>query len=364
MELHRKERPGGAFINLLLSRRNQMQPAHHVPPALAATFLNILFNRVRAVASVCLLLWFTLSSTAHAEKKLIVAYVPNWIDLKAFTDRIDYDKLTHINIAFENPVNSSGEMSFNEANTGLIAKAKAHGVKVLVSIGGGAASEDKVIRDRYFHLISDANREMYVHLLSDYLAKHGLDGVDVDLEGPSINEDYAPFIEALSARLKPQGRLLTAALSQGYGGDKAPASVFAQLDFLNIMAYDGAGPWAPDKPGPHSSYEYSKASVAYWVGRGLPKAKAVLGVPFYGYGFGAAAVKHDYGYGLIVTMHPEAHNMDQTGSTIWYNGIPTMKAKARYVVDEGLAGMMIWSLDNDAPGPKSLLTAMYETLRK
>ncbi len=41
---------------------------------------------------------------------------------------------------------------------------------------------------------------------------------------------------------------------------------------------------------------------------------------------------------------------------------PTIKAKAKFVVDEGLAGVMIWSLDYDVPGKRSLLTAIDETL--
>jgi GH18 family chitinase len=54
--------------------------------------------------------------------------------------------------------------------------------------------------------------------------------------------------------------------------------------------------------------------------------------------------------------------VDQVGNTIWYNGIPTIKAKARYVLDQGLAGVMIWSLDYDVKGERSLLSAIQETL--
>lgn len=43
-----------------------------------------------------------LTSLLQAQPK-VVAYVPNWIDVAAFSETIDYAKLTHINIAFENP---------------------------------------------------------------------------------------------------------------------------------------------------------------------------------------------------------------------------------------------------------------------
>jgi len=300
------------------------------------------------------------STAAYAQKK-IVAYVPNWVDLNSFSEAIDYPKLTHINIAFENPVNAKGDLSFNRQNQVLTAKARAKGVKILISIGGGAASGDKTLLNRYFNLLSDTNRPGFVARLAEYVTKHEFDGLDVDIEGPSINEDYGAFIGDLSKALKPQGKLLTAALSKGYGGSKVPNSVFEQLDFVNIMAYDGAGYWDPKSPGQHSSLKFAQSNVAYWLKRGLPKPKAVLGVPFYGYGFGEAFRKRDYPYSAIVASYPGAEKGDQVGNTIWYNGIPTIKAKARLVVDQELGGIMLWSLDYDVKGERSLLSAVYET---
>jgi len=302
-----------------------------------------------------------LSTAAHAQKK-VVAYVPNWVDLNSFSETIDYAKLTHINIAFENPTNAEGDLSFNKKNPVLIARAQTNGVRVLISIGGGSASGNKTLLNRYFSLLSETNRAGFATKLADYVSSHGFDGLDVDIEGPSINEDYGAFIEQLSRALKPRGKLLTAALSKGYGGNKVPNSVFEHFDFVNIMAYDGAGYWNSNAPGQHSSMEFAKDNVRYWLERGLPKSKAVLGVPFYGYGFGEAYRKRDYSYSAILAAHPGAENSDQVGKTIWHNGIPTIKAKTRYVVDEGLGGIMIWSLDYDVKGERSLLSAICETL--
>lgn len=293
----------------------------------------------------------------------VVAYVPNWIDLNSFAETIDYSKITHINIAFENPTNESGDLSFNRKNEALIAKAHAANVPVLISIGGGAASGNKALLARYFDLISEPKRAAFAAKLAEYVAAHNFDGLDVDIEGPSINEDYGAFIEALAKEFKPKGKLLTAALSKGYGGNKVPASVFEHFDFVNIMAYDGAGPWNPNAPGQHSSLEFAKNNATYWLERGLPKAKAVLGVPFYGYGFGEAFRKGDYSYSKLVAAYPGAEKVDQIGDTIWYNGIPTIKAKSQHVVDEGLGGIMIWSLDYDVKGERSLLSAIDETLK-
>jgi chitinase len=304
-----------------------------------------------------------LMAALASAQKLVVAYVPNWIELASFVDTIDYAKLTHINIAFENPINDSGDMSANPSNKKLIDKAHANKVKVLISIGGGSAADDKVLKPRYFDLLSDAKRAGFVAKLTDYVVKNNYDGLDVDLEGPSINKDYGVFIADLSKALKPKGKLLTSALSQGYGGDQVPNSVFAYFDFVNVMAYDGTGNWSPGRPGQHSSLDYAKDCATYWIKRGLPKSKTVLGVPFYGYGFGKAFRNYGYPYSELVSTYPGAEKVDQVGDTIWHNGMPTIRAKAKYVVDEGLAGAMIWSLDQDVPGPKSLLGTLWEGLR-
>ena len=249
-------------------------------------------------------------------------------------------------------------MSFNKANDVLIAKAHAAKVKVLVSICGGAASSDKTLQARYFDLIGTTKRAKFAELLAKYVEDHQLDGLDIDLEGPAINKDYGPFIEELSKLLKTRGKLLTAALSQGYGGSNVPDETLQHFDLVHIMAYDGAGPWNKSAPGQHSSMEMAEKAVAYWLKRGVPKERLTLGVPFYGYGFGRDFRNSAYAYDSIVAKHPGAEQSDKTGDTIWYNGIPTIQAKTKFAREQGIAGLMIWSLDNDAPGDKSLLRAM------
>ena len=299
---------------------------------------------------------------AAPARSRVVAYVPNWIDVTAYADTIDYAHLTHLNIAFENPQSPEGDLAFKPADDVLIARAHAHHVPVLMSMGGGGVSENETARAQYFGLISKAKRAGFVAKLAAYVTAHNLDGLDVDLEGAAINKDYGAFVQALSDALKPQGKLLTSALSEGNGGANVPDAALRCFDWVNIMAYDAAGPWRPDAPGQHSSMEFTKSTVGYWLKRGLPRSKAVVGVPFYGYGFGAAYNKDGYTYAELVTSYPGAENADQAGNTIWYNGLPTIRAKARYVKDQKLGGVMVWSLNQDAPGDKSLLSALAGTL--
>jgi len=293
-----------------------------------------------------------------AQKK-VIAYIPNWIDLNSFSSTVQYSKLTHINIAFENP-DANGYLSFNSGSNAIINAAHAQNVKVFVSLGGGAISEGGAIRDNYFNLITPGNRTAFIQKIYDYVVAHNFDGVDVDLEGPAINGDYGGFVIALANKLHANGKQITAALSEGYGGANVPTSTFAAYDWINIMAYDATGPWQPGTPGPHSPYSMAVNQFNYWTGRGLPASKAIIGLPFYGYGFGASA-NQGISYANIIAQYPGAENQDQVGNTIYYNGIPTIKAKTTFAI-QNAGGVMIWELSQDAVGSKSLLTAVNQVI--
>ena len=301
-------------------------------------------------------------ATHAADPPRIVAYVPNWIGLLEFVPKIEFKKLTHLNLAFENPINDAGDLSFNPSNTLLIEAALKHRVKILLSIGGGSASNDPALLQRYATLLDSKHRTGFISKLSTFLTEHHFDGLDVDLEGPAITADYAPFIAELSTALQPHKLLLTAALSHGYGGDKIPSETLRKFHFINIMAYDASGPWNPNQPGQHSSLAFAQQCVDYWLGRDVPATSLNLGVPFYGYGFGAAYNKSGYPYHEILTKFPNASDSDQAGDTIFYNGPSTIKAKVNLVKKLHLGGIMIWSLDSDGEGKSSLLSVIHTKL--
>src|SRR5258708_38305986 len=95
-------------------------------------------NSIRSaiLCTLCALALFLPTSLVAAQPK-VVAYVPNWIDLATFAETIDYAKLTHINVAFENPRNAAGDMSFNRKDTGLMDQRHPKGIKGPVLMGGG-----------------------------------------------------------------------------------------------------------------------------------------------------------------------------------------------------------------------------------
>lgn len=313
----------------------------------------------------CLVLTFLIASpcwTQDTKNKRIVGYLIAGGDIDSKLEQIALTKVTHLNLAFENPINDEGDLSFHQNNAKVIAHCKRIGIPVLISLCGGSASEKESMRLRYFQLIKEKHRSHFVKKLVDYVETHQIDGLDIDLEGPAINEDYDAFIAELAGPMHQKGRLLTCALSQGYGGARVADATLQLFDFVNVMAYDAAGPWNPKAPGQHSSLDFAKSCTRYWLGRGLPKSKLVLGVPFYGYGFGKDFSKGGYTYAKIVNQYPGAEGKDQVGDTIWYNGQGTMQAKVDWVRSEDLGGVMIWTLHQDVHDHRSLLKTIHEGL--
>ena len=169
-----------------------------------------------------------------------------------------------------------------------------------------------------------------------------------------MGKDYGAFLADLGNSLFNRGWLYSVSLPPGIGAAQAPPEAFANCDFVGVRAFGDAEKAA--------TLDAAKADVAFWTGRGLPKSKLVLGIPLHGYGAGTAARPEPYAFSEILAKYPLLVEKDEAGSTIRYNGLATARAKARYVRAEGLGGVMLWSLDEDAPGEKSLLGAVVAAL--
>lgn len=317
-----------------------------------------LFRKNSLLLSVFLLLiTVTVNLNGQTSSFRIVGYVPNWINVSSFAQNFNYKQVTHINYAFQNP-NSTGDLV--ESNTGLailIEKAHQNNVKVLISLGG-AGSADVPVKTYYQDLIStSAKRAGFIHKIVIYLNKFKLDGLDVDEEGPAINSYYGTFIKQLADSLKPQGKLLTAAV--GWGAENIPNSCLPLFDWVNLMAYDYKGNWNLANPGQHSPYSFAQQMIKDWVKRGVKKESLCLGLPFYGYGF--YKMPGSFNYVDILARFPEAWQKDQVGDTIYYNGMSTIWKKTKLALAE-TSGVMIWELSNDVKSDKSLLKVISSTV--
>jgi chitinase len=275
----------------------------------------------------------------------IVGYVTDW---DVVVDVIQFDKVTHINYAFllPEPDGTVRDVANPWKLDQVVTQAHARGVKVLISVGGWGY-------DQQFETLAakPETRAAFEAALLRYVKDHALDGVDIDWEYPTGDtsaQNYLALMQALHAGLQPQGKLLTAAVAAlGDNGASILKEVFDEVDFLNLMVYDG-----PETN--HASYGYALAALDYWAGRGLPPEKTVLGVPFY-------ARPGEQTYRKLVDYDAAAANTDELdyyGQKVYYNGIPTMQQKVR-LARQRASGLMIWALPQDTTDGTSLLNAIY-----
>jgi chitinase len=263
---------------------------------------------------------------------------------------VPFDRLTHINYAFVIP-NEDGSLG-PFANTWklkkLVETAHQHDVRVLPSVGGWGW-------DAQFEAMAGdpVARKAFVQNIIAFVNEYNLDGVDIDWEFPDAGQsarNYAALMSALRAAL-PEGKLLTAAVpALGPNADNFLPETFADVDFLNLMVYDG------DQGAGHSPYQYALDSLAYWSAKGLPKEKTILGVPFYarpGEGTYRKLVKAD-------SSASQKDSMDYLGATVYYNGIPTIVEKTRLAMEKA-SGMMFWTLEDDTTDDTSLIKAIFDT---
>jgi hypothetical protein len=290
----------------------------------------------------------------------VVAYLPTYRGLDAWASQLDYSRITHVDLAFANPTSGNDPTlgaGTDDAVARIVDGAHAHGVRVLISIGGASGGSERIAA-----LFTPGSVQGFVQKLDAFISAKNLDGLDVDVEGDPVDSNYGPFIDAMSAKLKPEGKLLTAAYGTWFG-DRIPDSALAKLDFVNVMSYDHCGSWT--MPCAQASYADSVADIDYFAKkRGMPANKVVLGVPFYGWCWGTGCgPSSSLSYPDIVARYPNAPQMDwitDNGVQISYNGEPTIQSKAKLA--KGYGGIMIWEITEDSLAPHSLLNVITSAL--
>ena len=282
--------------------------------------------------------------------------------------KLRFDIVTHVNYAFAIPTKDGHVLPLENPDLARAVIAKAHesGAKVCISLGGW--SYEDIPLEATFREGTDTP-EKIASMAEEIVAmaeEFGFDGVDVDWEyprtGDGSKEQYEAFISLLHDKLKPQGKLLTAAVLAGVDSHNEPIRSaaeaqdrpsFDKLDWLNLMTYDCDGPV-------HSSYEFTENSVKYWVkDRGFQPEKLNLGLPFYGRPFPGD-------YCRLLAADPAAPDKDMVvidGQKIHYNGRPTLRRKVKLAKEYGLGGVMVWEISEDSDSPDtSLLTALGQAI--
>ena len=288
------------------------------------------------------------------ERFRVLGYLFLGGDIEEEVDKIDWFSYTDINLAFVQP-DSNGCFLENDGYNYLVENAHSNNVRAFISIGGGAPPE--YLGD----LMQPTHRSKWVQEIVKLVNNYGFDGVDVDLENALINEDYGPFVKELHQSLKVSGKLMTAALAS-WNGDKISDEILGLYDYINIMSYDETGPWNLKIVGQHSPYQMAVDDIHYYHEvRAVPVSKLLLGLPFYGYGFGPG-VSASLRYKQILDAYPNAYLQDsivsKEGGILYYNSPDLIGKKTALAKGLELAGVMVWHITADAEGPHSLLKAI------
>jgi len=349
--------------------------------------------------------------------KMVVGYYAAWAAYSGFTpDKVDATKLTHINYAFAN-IGSDYKINLGYPDVDPTNIAKLNdlkrtnpNLKTLIAVGGWSWSA------RFSDAaLSDESRTIFADSCVDFIVKYGFNGVDIDWEYPVVGglatnvrrpEDKYNFTllmqklrEKLDARGVIDGEkyLLSFAGAAGswYLNNIELSKLQQYVDFVNVMTYDIHGTWDQYTDFSAPLYNSTDASpqlkwsvdtsINVWLKTGFPASKLVMGVPFYGYLFKAAANVNNglyqrysgsasISYANIVGNYLNAQGYVRyfheesmvpwlfNGSTfITYEDEKSMDYKAQYVKFKGLGGAMIWELSQDPN--RILLNALYNGLK-
>ena len=291
----------------------------------------------------------------------VVGYFPYY--RFSLNDKIQYCKVTHLNIAFANPQTdgtmvlpgNSGDLLKNVMDT---ARSQNPNIKIYISIAGGWLSNEVANTWKNF-LASPQDRPILIEKIVSYVLDNGFDGVDVDLEWRYVTTGYSDFVIELRDALKPQSKGITAA----YPGENRYSLITDEalnaLDFINLMVYDYTGGPSNPSSGQHSSYNHAKQSINFWKNTiGINPSKLNLGVPFYGYDFSNNTVR-SFTYGSMVASDVSNSEKDNVGNK-YYNGRPTIANKVK-LASQNLSGIMIWRLGADSFSEYSLLETIHKT---
>lgn len=253
-------------------------------------------------------------------------------------------------------------------------------LKVLLSIGGWGAGGFSEMAD------NDTLRGRFVEDCRRIVRDFNLDGIDLDWEypgsrgggitaGPRDVDNFTKLMAELRRALGSK-RLLTFASSAAARHIDFPA-VMPYVDFVNLMCYDMGRPvWNAHHsalyPSPRARWSMAQSVEAHRKA-GVPDDKIVVGVPFYGH----ANVKLGYSdyinWPEVATAFPgQVYAVDSVAGVPYvadsagqllcvYDDPESLRLKCRYVLDNGLRGVMYWEYSCDDQAG-TLRRTVYEAL--
>jgi GH18 family chitinase len=259
-------------------------------------------------------------------------------------------KVTDI-VVFSIETTECGDLKLGRWNASAIGKVQAmkekYGVRLLISVGGWGRSGG-------FPALAAAPeaRKAFADSLIRFCKENRFDGVDLDWEHPKGDRqeaDFGTLLSTLKGALAPEKLSLSIAAA---GWQRLTPEVVEAVDFIHLMAYDGGGR--------HSTYEFAVEDVEKLKRQGVPAAKTLLGLPFYGRDVKS---RSESTYAQIFANHhpaPDANEVDG----VYFNGAAMIERKTRFARRNHLGGVMIWEIGQDVPGEASLLEAIHRGMTR
>jgi chitinase len=298
---------------------------------------------------------------------------------------LDYSQMTHIAHAFLWP-NADGSLDVTsdfKYYPKLVETAHAHGVKIVISVGGGASGPTN------FSLMASTavTRSNFVQRLTAFCISNNYDGADFDWEGPRSATDrtnYTLLVQQTRAAFDAAKTNMTVSLAIKRTARDGQWLDIDQLkdnvDWFGVMTYNfhtvssrESGHTAPlyaSPSEPHGPTYSVDAAVKYYLDRGVPRPKLLMGFLFHGYQFtstnlwatntGAISIPYskvvsDLSNGWTrvwddVSQVPYLIDSNHT-HVITYDDPQSVQGKCDYAARERLGGAIIWPLGGDAhPG--------------
>jgi len=301
----------------------------------------------------------------------VVGYFPSYRTVATVPD-VKFKMCNVVNYAFATVNNTGGLVLGNAAHLLEVKnKAKANGARVFISVSGLAAD---------FKTMASvpAGRTSFINQVMNLVRTYGMDGVDIDWEFPRTDDGTDVTFTALMKQLSDSCHTgskyyLTAAITAGKYAGAVRDAISSELwqgnyvDWFNIMSYDDFSTTQPYKH--HCDYTLATTSLNYWINtRGMPGAKAVLGIAGYGRPSGITQTNTVLSFSDILSRggNPQSDSAIVTNGgfsnyTIYYNGIATVKKKA--ILSKQMAnGIMLWEKSHDVHDNNSLLKAVCDTV--
>lgn len=319
----------------------------------------------------------------------VIGYYAEWTNGRYPLADIPGDRLTHVNYAF-GKIGTDNRLTVNANLFPQVAvlKQKFPHLKFLLSVGGWTDSGPF-----YEMAATEATRLTFARSCADFLAAYPqFDGIDIDWEHPVVGglqpgqprdaRNYVLLLASLRSAIGPSKLLTVAVPASPRGIEVLEYSEMAPiLDWVNVMTYDFhsggtlAGFNSPlyNHDDPSNPKRNTHDAVQAILAKGVPPAKLVAGVPFYGRGWrgvessavwskGTGTLQNVGGYKAIATTFlrssgfvrhwddvakvPWLYNAE-TREWITYEDAQSMRLKGEYMKAQGLAGGMFWELSHD-----------------